>query len=208
MDEYNQTSSPPSASQDPFFQPAPAPQPSPECIVTVRTKFDENAFRALNKFSSRTLKFVLPICSVALILCGALFTFTAQNNPIFISGGVAVMISGVLYTPIMLLMQGPLRRKAMRSTSILRMNMIQTFGFTADRMYRGTTSDGGPNESGEYGYRLFFMAHETATHFFLFISNTQAYVLPKTDFIQGTPSDLRALLAAKLGAKFKLYGKI
>ena len=58
----------------------------------------------------------------------------------------------------------------------------------------------------EFSYDIFFNVYETKDSFYLYNSNLTAYLLPKSDFTQGTPEELRQLFQTKLATdKFKIY---
>ena len=62
------------------------------------------------------------------------------------------------------------------------------------------------DETIEFSYDIFFNVYETKDSFYLYNSNLTAYLLPKSDFTQGTPEELRQLFQTKLATdKFKIY---
>jgi hypothetical protein len=58
-----------------------------------------------------------------------------------------------------------------------------------------------------YQYEAIRRAYERKCAFYIFIDRHRAFVVDKNGFTQGGPEDLRNILAAKLGKKFKKRGK-
>jgi hypothetical protein len=52
-------------------------------------------------------------------------------------------------------------------------------------------------------YRFLYKAYETKTHFMLYISSNQVYVIPKDSLTEGSFEDLRTYLQTNLGEKFQ-----
>ena len=82
---------------------------------------------------------------------------------------------------------------------------IDIFSFDDERINIETSGEL-QNGTIEFSYDIFFNVYETKDSFYLYNSNLTAYLLPKSDFTQGTPEELRQLFQTKLGTdKFKIY---
>lgn len=52
-------------------------------------------------------------------------------------------------------------------------------------------------------YSYCYKIKETATHYFIYISYAQAFVVPKADIVEGSIEELNSILSSNLGEKFK-----
>jgi len=56
-----------------------------------------------------------------------------------------------------------------------------------------------PDNLTAVSYSLFKTIYETKDMFYLYTSNLQAYILPKSAVFEGTPYDLAAMLRSRVG---------
>ncbi|MFC4652146.1 YcxB family protein [Lactococcus nasutitermitis] len=73
----------------------------------------------------------------------------------------------------------------------------QNLQFTDEQVTIESTGDL-QNGTSEMKYESFTSVRETADSFYLYISNSAAFLLTKSDFTQGTPDELRQLLQEKI----------
>lgn len=69
------------------------------------------------------------------------------------------------------------------------------------------SEEGGVPDNASGSYAGLHSAVETGRDFYLFTSPTQAYLVDKEYFTKGSPEELRTMLDAKMGGKFKYPGK-
>ena len=135
---------------------------------------------------------LLPV--VALLLCALLFALGLP--PLVLVLLVAAALAYVYYSffmrPAALFRQ---REGAalQREVTIITANGVQ-------RTVKGEEGGGGQMASAQFA--ALFGAAETRRDFYIFTSPTEAYLLDKGYFTNGTPEELRALLREKMGDKF------
>lgn len=117
---------------------------------------------------------------------GALFCVMAVAVPLALLIGLAIS-----------------HKKAATNMPLMSYQLQQTFTFD----YQGVTLEEVAADvyksSTTYRYSVLLRAEETATHFFLYISPTQSFVLAKEEIVQGSANEMADILARNLGDKFK-----
>ncbi|MCL2797912.1 MAG: YcxB family protein [Firmicutes bacterium] len=178
----------------------------PASIVEVRTKMDAAAIVALNKYHQRHLKWLWVVISVAFAAIGVVSLLPPIEGSEDIVFGVLLLVLAAGFPFLFWWIQRHTIRKLIKSAKAVGDDSLLAVGFTVDKVCYRAKKGNDINEGGESAYSQLFKAIETKTHFFLYISSMQAFILPKTDFVCGTSGDLRALLFAKMGINFKLNG--
>ncbi|MDR0840441.1 MAG: YcxB family protein [Christensenellaceae bacterium] len=89
------------------------------------------------------------------------------------------------------------RQKKVIANSPSFFDAIHEFSFNADDFAQIQTGDLAEGQS-RAKYESIFKVYETEHYFFILPLPGQAYIVPKRDFVEGTPLELRVLLQAKL----------
>ncbi len=147
--------------------------------------------------SGRMAMLLLPLLAVV-----AVVLMLTSGMPIYLSGGVILLL--VLYLGYTLYYK-PMQifRKKGGAAMLTEVTMLTDSGL--NRTVK--SEEGGAPETASVQYSALHHAVETGKDFYLFTSPAQAYMLDKEYFTKGSPEDLRAVLNAKLGAKFMHPGK-
>ena len=152
----------------------------------VRTTLDAAACKALARHQTRRLKSLFLGIDILLAVCTALLWRSGSS---FAGLASVVLLLLVLYTLFLDRFAGMLMYQAASK------NVSETEYAFSETGIAVTSA----RETSELKYSAFLMAHETDTHFFLYIQKNVAVILPKADFTAGRPEDFAAYLAERLG---------
>lgn len=142
--------------------------------------------------NSRLSIIVLPV----LIVVFSLFLFFTGMSPV-VSGGLILLAVGYVVFTLVMKPNSIFRQKAGAALQ------TEVYIFTENGFTRSVRSEeGGMPDNLSAQYDILVKAVETKQDFYLFTSQTQAYLVDKEYFTKGTPEELRATLQKKLGAKF------
>jgi len=171
-------------------------------MIEVKTKFDyQNAALPLKKFQMRkTMPRIICLSAIFLTL-GVITLFIPDFG---ISFRVFLFSVGLLL-PIGFLLPFLFVKRSYKTMKVMSDDTYNYFRLEEEKCYDSATKGENVKSSSEYTYDMFYKVFETRTHFFLYISKMQAFVLPKADIITGTADMLRDLFVRKLGKKFKSY---
>ncbi len=167
-------------------------------MVKVVTKLNAETLKSLNKFSIKKILPFLLIFSAVFVLLG-ICNIPDEDGDFFY--GIFLIAVGVLFIPLCLLFTRLNQKNAGKTMPLLAAEPVITVIFNDDKIfieelkgdfYKGTT---------EASYSYFYKAHETKTHYFLYISPQQCHVIPKKDIVEGTVEELNLLLFRNLGPR-------
>lgn len=132
-----------------------------------------------------------------IVLLLSLFMWSAGVNNTLILIALALVAAYLLY--ILVLQPRSLYRK--KSGAALE---TLVYLFTENGVTRSARSEeGGLPENTSMRYDGLVKVVETSKDFYLFTSQTQAYLVDKEYFTNGTPEELREMLRKEMGDKFK-----
>ena len=177
-------------------------------MIEVRTKYTKKAIRKYHWFHSykkmpqKIMTIVFSIAYLFMLYSVILSFFTTGD----LSGvfSKAVFIIGM---PALFLVAPIISTNNMLKKSSAYFGSGSTFTFYEDH-FTGITVGGAINSTSEINYAALVKAYETKAYFYLYLQPSQAYVIDKQAFTQGTPGELSALLRKALPEKkFKVYKK-
>lgn len=173
-------------------------------MVEIRTKFDENVTKELNKIQMKKSWWIYALFTVIFVLLGVTFGLEAEGD--WILGGVFIVI-GICFFPLCLLLTKIMQKNINKSMSVLSEETHEIYKFDELKITIEQTKGSSFHAVTETDYSYLFSVKETKDYWFLYISKLQSHVVPKNNIIEGSVEELNAILSEKLGSKFKPYNK-
>ena len=166
-------------------------------MVKFETKFSGNVSRTLSVRSMKKLWWVYAIFSVLFILFGVL---NLESDRIF---GIAMIVFGLLFTPLCIVLTRLLQKKVDKSMSVMSEETLETYTF--DENVFTIVQEKGESYRAETraDYTYFNKVEENDTHYFLYLSSMQCHVIPKNSITEGTLEEFNGIMIEKLGLRFK-----
>ncbi|MDR1092910.1 MAG: hypothetical protein LBL66_02040 [Clostridiales bacterium] len=141
-----------------------------------------------------------------LVLLGFLFYFTADEGLGILMWCLSAFF--LLFYLLMYWLTPKFAVAAAKQNPAMRLGITNYFSFDNAYLYMRSVSGTGVDSVSTLPGSVLAKAMETQTHFFLYPNLVTAYILPKKDFVSGTPDGLRAILQSWLPPKkYKRYGK-
>lgn len=169
-------------------------------MIKFRSVLNEDAANKLNSHEMRKLAIMEVVLCVSFVLAGIAFILIDETGL-----GIFLTIFGLLF-PVMIALIVKQKQKSMnKSAAILNGQTEQEFEFFDDHYTVKVNSGDMYNAVATARYYYLFRIVETKTHYFLYISETQAEVVDKSGLTEGTIEELNDILARNLDSKFKPY---
>jgi hypothetical protein len=174
-------------------------------MIEFKTNFGPEILKSLQKFQMRKMKWLFIAFSIFFIAMGLLSIFDAVEPDI--GSGIFLICFGTFYMPVIGLITFPIAKRQNKTMKILDQETTNYFRFDEFKVYQEMVKYEDYKATIESSYPILHRVCETKTHFFMYISNMQAHVIPKKDIISGTVEELSEIFARSLGKKkFKQYG--
>jgi len=166
------------------------------------TKLGKDELMALNKFHSfkKNRKFIAIFCAV-FIFIGLMMFLTAetQEDKVFaIIYGAGFALGFPIFLNIFMRIMVKI---SLKSSSFISDENKNYFKFDDEEIFH-TSEKTDMKSTMTAKWNLVFKAFETKTHYYIYISNMQAYIIPKNSIITGDYEVFSAFLKEKLGKKF------
>ncbi|OEF98812.1 hypothetical protein BHF71_10825 [Vulcanibacillus modesticaldus] len=176
-------------------------------MVEARTRLDKHELLNLNKFHlfrKNVWLFLIPM--FVFIVIGVLMIIFAEDNGDRIFGTIFLVVFGIGYPLISYIIMKLLVWFHLRSMKLVSNETLNYFKIDNEILFnRMEKTD--MISIFEVRWNLVYKAYETQTHFFIYISNMQAFIIPKNGIFNGTSDELREMLKNSIGKKFKQYSK-
>lgn len=171
-------------------------------MVEFRSKLDSGKSRALNNNMFKRLLWLYAILTVVLIALGVVGIIFREDGSDF-AAGVALIVLGVLITPLGYLLSRMLQKRVDKSATYISDNTEEVYTF--DEQYITLTQTMGDvfTTTLKARYSYIYKASEDNNYFYLYISKMQSHVIDKSSITQGTLEEVTALLKTNLGDRFK-----
>ncbi len=173
-------------------------------MVVVNTKFNEQATRELSNLQMRKFLILFIIVSAFLVLFGSIGVVAGEDIEDF-TLGITLVVLGFGFTPLVYVINLLLQTFINKSMAILNEDTTNVFKFDEDKVYQEMTRGEIYHAKSESVYSLIYKVYENENNFFMFISSTQAHIIPKKDIVEGSYEDLVFYFATNLGSKFIRY---
>ncbi|MCL2796594.1 MAG: YcxB family protein [Firmicutes bacterium] len=171
--------------------------------VEATSRIDQKAVEALSRqviLSNKAL-YVLYGAMMAILAGVGVFVLLGIPDAMFV--GIVLIIVGILVPPVAFIFTFLLVQKTGSKSFQVLYNTVQHFTF-ADFITVCETSDVSHGKTNTYAWARVVKAVEKKEYFFLFLATSAAFIVEKSGFsAPGTADDFRAMLKARLGAKFK-----
>ena len=168
------------------------------------TKLGKKEVMELNKFHTyKKNPWLIGMFMFIFAALGVLQYFTAEDSSDRREAIIFILIFGLGFPLFVFLIMNFMVRLQIKSANFISDDNKAYYKFDNVGVYLKTEK---PDmiSTMEAKWNLVYKAFETKTHYFMYISNMQAYVIPKNDIISGTCEDFSQLLREKLQKKFKI----
>lgn len=171
-------------------------------MIEFKQKLDSSKSTALNNNAFKKLWWLYALLSALMIALGVVGIVLREDSADF-GAGVALIVFGVLITPLGYLLTRVLQKRNDKSTVYISSDTEEVFTF--DEQYITVTQTKGDEffATTKAKYTYLYKAYEDSGFYYLYISKMQSHVIDKSSLTQGTLQELNALLRANLGDKFK-----
>lgn len=176
-------------------------------MIEFKTQLDINSQKALNKMTLKKIVIIFGIFSVLIIGIGIL-GIVLQEDKSDASAGIVLIIVGVLFTPLLLLINALGQKNLAKDNPFLRDVTKEIYRFT-DETFEHLQKRGESFMSHtKADYTYFYKVISTPKYYFMYISTRQCHVIDKSHITQGSCQELDSILARKLPVgKFKITKK-
>lgn len=171
-------------------------------MIEVQSRFDSNLTNPLLKLQIRRMWWLFLLFSSLFILFGITNVIDPEMESDTVLG-IMMIALGVLFLPLIFLLSKWLQKIMNKSLKVMNSETINYFRFDESRIFQEMIRGNEYKATSESSYTMLYKAYETQSHFFMYISNRQVHIIPKKDFITGTPQELTNIFSARLGKKFK-----
>ncbi len=169
-------------------------------MVEIRTLFDAKVLKILTKFQLRKLLVIFIIISLSFTTIG--IVSIVYDEVIF--GIIMSVVFGVGYIPLVYLLSLLVTKLSAKKMPLLNGKTVNYFKIEANNIYIEQTNDSYIGTT-KADFTFINQVSEDKANFYIYISGSQAHVLPKADFISGTAEELSVIFKETLGKKFKKY---
>lgn len=158
------------------------------------TNFSPLVIKEYNISVLKPMFIKLTLSLVALFLCFSLYGFLI--NALYI--GVAMAIMAVIITPIMIVMYFATLKKALRDNKLCSSNTFVEYYFEDGGVRTSTRKGDVEVATLAIDYRMISKIIEHSHYFYLFITDTQVYILDKNGMTEGKTEELIKFLKTKV----------
>ncbi|MCL2861567.1 MAG: YcxB family protein [Firmicutes bacterium] len=179
-------------------------------VKTIKNWKKDNYISKMNMSMIRKqliLSFVTLIFVISFIVLGVLNPIGSNFGRIFplVSGGIIGVLNVFSFSLLFFVIYS--QKAINKSARYLHVDTTQHYSFYEDRFVEQTTSDVS-NSNFMFLYSVLHEVKETQSHFLIYISVAEAYVIPKKDIVTGSADDLKQILTRWLGQKYKTLVKV
>lgn len=171
-------------------------------MVQFHSKLDSSKTDAINKSTFKRLWWVLALSSALFILIGVIGILLMEDIG-DMAFGIFFIAVGVCLAPLVLLITKITQKKVNKTASFISNDTDEIYTFDTDHFTVMQRKADIFNSNIDAKYSYLFKVIENKTHYFMYISKMQCYVIDKTSLTQGTLEELNTILKNNLGAKFK-----
>lgn len=176
-------------------------------MIEARTRLDKQEINSLNKFHLfRKNIWMLVIPMIFFSAFGVLNILSAEDMFDKIFGMIFITVFGLGFPLFAYLIMKVIVWLQLRSTRLISNETENYFKIDGDILYNKLEKTDCISTF-EAKWNLVYKAYETKTHFFIYISNMQAFIISKSGIFNGTSEELREMLRSSIGKNFKIYGK-
>jgi hypothetical protein len=172
-----------------------------------KTKLNKQETVELNKFHLfKKGRVLLILFAAVFFVLGVLMFLLAEDISQKVFGAVFTVLFGIGFPYVCWLFARLFLALQFRSAKLISDETENYFKIDAEQLFNRLTKQD-CESTFQAKWNLVYKAYETKTHFFIYISNMQAFVISKAGFVAGTAADMSGLLNRMLGKKFIQYIK-
>lgn len=173
-------------------------------MVEIKTKLDENATKEITNYQMKKIWWLYLGFSLVFILLGALILV---EDPGMIVTAVVFIVIGVLFTPLCILLTKGISKSNKKSSPLLKDEIVETYKFDDHKFSIEQTRGDTFRSFTESEYSYIYMVKETDKYWLLYLSTSQAHLLPKDKITEGSVGELNDIFKQKLENKFSPCNK-
>lgn len=171
-------------------------------MIEATTKLDKSEIGHLNNFHLfRKNRLIVILPSFLFATLGTVILFLSESAG-DTAGGISLLIFGVCFPLLLYLALKIAVWYQLKSTKFISDDSMNYFKITNESLYNKLERKD-CTSSFEAKWSLVYKAYETKTHFFIYISNMQAFIISKSGIYQGSVEELRTMISESIGSKFK-----
>lgn len=146
------------------------------------------------------------VSSIVLLIPGIIFFVLFYNIISIRISSLLMIILGIILVPITYILT-PIIQKQLRNFVMKKENGAEIiYELTKNEITQHVTRNNGAIETKKYKYSLLHSVEEKSGEFVIYINSMSVFILPKNDFIQGSPEELSGFLKKEFGSKYKKTG--
>jgi hypothetical protein len=172
-----------------------------DAIIEVRTEYGGSEYFRFNRFHLfRKSWYIAYLPVLVFLLIGMANWFDGDR----VKG--VVMAAVGLFFPLIMLGTVHLTAKRHLKTNKMYASMKHVYySFDQDRIYHETNNKG-LKTTIETGWDNVYRSYEAKDSFYIYISNMQAFIIPKKDIVAGTADEFRRILQERVGSRHRKMG--
>lgn len=166
-------------------------------MVRVETKLNAETAKQLNKRGLKNLSWLIILFTALFLILGICEVASGDGF------GYYYIVMAVLFFPLCLLFTKLFQSTINKSSKFMSESTDEVYTFDEEYFILEQTREGMFKNVLQANYTYLFKVVEDKEFWFLYISNHQAHVIPKSGIKDGTAEELNAIFVKKLGAKFR-----
>ncbi len=166
-------------------------------MIKFHNVLDVSASKKLNSHDMRKLAVMLVVLCVSFVLAGVVFVLIDE-----LGLGIFIIAFGLLFPLLLTVSVKKKQNDSQKSHAILNTQTVQDFEFYDDHYTSRVNSGDMYNALSTARYCYLFKVVETKTHYFLYVSDSQAEVVDKLGLVEGSLQELNDIFSRNLGEKF------
>lgn len=171
-------------------------------MVEFRFKLDGSKSKVLDKLAFKKLLIWCLLFSTIMIAIGIVCVIFRNDDSDLVMG-IALIIFGVLLTPVSCLVTYIMRKVNDESTTYISDETEEIYTFDEQYITILQTTAGLYSATLKAKYPFIYKVRESKNSFYLYVSKVQCYIVDKSSITQGTLEEFSTLLKSNLGDKFK-----
>lgn len=167
-------------------------------MVIVKTTFDENVTKEINKEQFRKLNKFMIIVVFIFGLLGIVFIVNKD-----LPTGIFLLAFAILYFPLVKFITNAVTKRVNKTMSVMSSMTEETYTFDENGLSIEQVKGSEYIATVKTNYSYLYQVVENDHHFLLYISKIQMHVVPKDKIVEGSVIELREIFNNNLSDKFK-----
>ena len=174
-------------------------------MIEVKTILNANLVRHFNKQQTTRKMWPILIVTAVFFILGIVVLLTDYIKSMY---GFIIMVIGALLPFVYIGVSRILLNKTMNNTDAFMQETVQVWRFLSDKIIFNESGKHVVAHDTQFSYDMIKKVEENAAAFYVYMGNSQTYVLDAKGFNIGTRRDFHNLLTDKIGHRYKCFKKI